>query len=120
MIAEMDANGGATTLGGVSWINATNAQPLTFAPSGNVDRVEAYFRLRTNDAQGSVTIDSDPTVLATMNVAYGGAEMAGKAVATFLAHRARARLERPSTAFCSWITIGHPIVAAASRAGTDG
>lgn len=69
--------GSAQTLGGVCF--ATNGTtPATFTPSGDVDTLETYFRLRSADGQGSITADASPTVLATMNVAYGGAETLGK------------------------------------------
>jgi len=72
--------GSAQTLGGVSWASG-NTTPATFAPSGSIDRIEVYHRLRTADGQGSVTIDANASVLATMNVGWGGAESVGKATA---------------------------------------
>ncbi len=37
-----------------------------------------------------------------------------------LARGASSLLARPITAFCSWITVGTPLVKAASMAGSEG
>jgi len=42
-----------------------------------------------------------------------------KAVAMRVTRGARKRLARPSTAFCSWMTVRAPVAVAASIAGTE-
>ncbi|WP_420104562.1 SGNH/GDSL hydrolase family protein [Bosea sp. (in: a-proteobacteria)] len=73
-------SGGPQTLGGVSW--ATNGTTsINFAAAGNTDTLESFFRLRSADGQGSITVDASPTVLTTLNVSPP-AEQPGKATAT--------------------------------------
>ncbi|WP_199088364.1 SGNH/GDSL hydrolase family protein [Bosea sp. ASV33] len=72
--------GGSQTLGGVMWATL-NTSPLTFTPEGQIDRIEAYFKLHAGDGQATLTVDADPTVLATLNGNAGG-ETIGKVVAT--------------------------------------
>ncbi|WP_420104163.1 SGNH/GDSL hydrolase family protein [Bosea sp. (in: a-proteobacteria)] len=71
-------SGSAQTLGGVSWATQTAADPFKFTPEGQTDRVEVYFRQRSADASGTLTQNSDATVLATMN-GSGGTEGPQKA-----------------------------------------
>ena len=73
-------SGGPQTLGGVSW--ATNGTTsISFAAAGNTDTLESFFRLRSADGQGSITVDASPTVLTTLNVSPPS-EQPGKATAT--------------------------------------
>jgi lysophospholipase L1-like esterase len=72
--------GGSQTLGGVMWATL-NTSALTFTPEGQIDRVEAYFKLHAGDGQATLTVDADATVLATLNGNAGG-ETIGKVVAT--------------------------------------
>ncbi len=61
-----------------------------------------------------------PTTTARAATLAGAFSKIGKAQATAVAREASRRLARPITAFCSWITVGRPVVKAASMAGSDG
>jgi len=73
--------GGSQSLGGVMFASSVTAA-ITFTPDvGQVDRVEAYYKLHAGDGTATLTVDADATVLATMNGSAGG-ETIGKVVAT--------------------------------------
>ena len=83
------------TLGGYGWQNSSNSNPRSFQPDGQVNTVEIYSRGQANSRVFTVTLDADPTVIGTYDLA-SASEAVVKNTASFALGTHKINIQRIS------------------------